>query len=167
MQELTATERQLELVVGRGKLDSATFESVRDWIEERRHHFAGRAASGRQRRAPVPSVGAAPVAPVPAAAWQELEQLLSKGMDIDVLSLAERMRAISLHLDLTEEDLARLSSSGQHTLARLLRKHGPRQVAVRAHRRLLSNPSSDSAFVVDRKSTRLNSSHANISYAVF
>src|SRR3712207_8044780 len=58
----------------------------------------------------------------------------------------------------------RRPAAGDHGSARLRRGGGA------ARRRLLPRPARplpEGADVVDRKSTRLNSSHANISYAVF
>src|SRR3712207_8938251 len=44
---------------------------------------------------------------------------------------------------------------------------GPRGIGFRHGAQLYSNPDAFATPTLDRKSTRLNSSHANISYAVF
>src|SRR3712207_7344156 len=53
------------------------------------------------------------------------------------------------------------------TVGRSEQLQGPLEGRPRAHHRLLPPPHAAQAVPGDRKSTRLNSSHANISYAVF
>src|SRR3712207_7775191 len=47
------------------------------------------------------------------------------------------------------------------------RRYGLEVAGTMAHSFVAAFPSEEEAFLADRKSTRLNSSHANISYAVF
>src|SRR3712207_3574127 len=64
----------------------------------------------------------------------------------------------------------RASRSAGAEFPRKARADGGRRVAVRARRKRAAKPRKGFGmveFVLDRKSTRLNSSHANIPYAVF
>src|SRR5690242_20882375 len=74
---------------------------------------------------------------------------------------------LSLHRRSSDLRDPALDGGQRPVLARARPRHGATGLCARPHRRARAVPGSLPARRLDRKSTRLNSSHMSISYAVF
>ena len=130
LRELTAARRQIRLLLERGEVDAATFESVDRALEARRVHLL----AGRQKH-PLP---AEPVPVRPSV--EQLEDLLRGCDDPRSLSPSRRQDALACWRQLTPEEIAALSSPALLALARLLRLAGLTSRALTTYRQLVDRP---------------------------
>src|SRR3712207_8599187 len=104
--------------------------------------------------------------PVDDSLWAGIEQALDSPSvgrrPAHGLSLRRWIAAAAVLLGLVAGSVYWLSRHGEQAVARLERPKAPMERKARTLRELLHDEAER-----DRKSTRLNSSHANISYAVF
>ncbi len=124
LREVAAARRQIRLLLERGEVDAATFESVDRALEARRVHLL----AGRQKQT-------LPAEPVPARpSVEQLADFLRGCDDPRSLPASRRQAALTCWRQLTPEEIAALSLPTLLALARLLRLAGLTSRALATYR---------------------------------